>query len=138
MIILLDLNYTLVENSHEKAKPFHKQIAGEQYRRWLIDLLWGREVILITARPEYYRAETLASIAMKTGWRPTDAFFNNRRLPPPAFKRIAVVKDIFPRYGDGPAGYFGLESNPRTRDVYEKLGINSISVETGPWQKLPV
>lgn len=40
-IILLDLNYTLVQNSAEikYIRPYRKKIEAELYREWLINLL---------------------------------------------------------------------------------------------------
>jgi hypothetical protein len=49
MILLLDLNYTLVENSDDKRRPFIKQIEAEQYRRWLVELIRPHHVIMMTA-----------------------------------------------------------------------------------------
>ena len=74
--MLLDLNWTLVENSDQRRSPFAEQIAGERYRGWLVDLVRPHPVILVTARPEAYREATLASLAAKTGWQPLEAVFN--------------------------------------------------------------
>ncbi len=80
---LLDLNYTLVANSHEKHSPFAEQIRQETYRDWLVALLRSRYVILMTARPVKYRELTLDSIQEKTGWTPNESYFNSYNLPPP-------------------------------------------------------
>ena len=54
-IALVDLNYTLVENSPKwgapKIYPFIRQIEQETYRQWLVDFLRDKYAILITARP---------------------------------------------------------------------------------------
>ncbi len=141
-IILLDLNYTLVANSHAKRSPFIRQIQIEQYRFWLVKLLADRRVILITARPDKYREITLASIIRKTRWRPEAAFFNDLNFPPPALKKRIVTERIFTdcRWGDEPANpenYFAIESNPATRAVYKALGIESLPVGDQPWTTLP-
>lgn len=137
MIYLLDLNYTLVENSRERIEPFTLQIEQERYRAWLVDLLRPERVILITARPAMHARTTLESIRRKTGWQPAAAFFNDLRLPPPALKRRIVLERIFPEYGDDPGQYFALESNPRTRSMYAGLGIRAQAVGEEPWRVLP-
>lgn len=124
MIYLLDLNYTLVENSEQKRSPFIAQIAGEQYRRALIDRLQGERVFLLTARPAKYHEATLASIKAKTGWLPELAFFNSYGLPPPNAKQ-EMLKAILPQFPD--EVFFGIESNPGTRAMYARHGIKSAS-----------
>lgn len=137
MIILLDLNYTLVANSTIKKSPFIKQIEGEVYRDWLVELVKSLYTILITARPQKYQDQTLASIASKTGWQPQDSYFNFYNLRPPQAKEKALLESIFPRYGKE-TSYLGIESNPRTRTMYGKYGIQSIFVENGiEWTTLP-
>ncbi|MDX2244563.1 MAG: hypothetical protein NW224_28135 [Leptolyngbyaceae cyanobacterium bins.302] len=137
MIILLDLNYTLVSNSLTKKSPFTKQIEGEVYRDWLIELVKLYYTILITARPQKYQEQTLASIASKTGWQPQDNYFNAYNLRPPQAKEKALRDSIFPRYGRDTL-YLGIESNPRTRTMYAKHGIQSIFVEANTqWTTLP-
>ena len=65
-IALVDLNYTLVENSPKwgapKIYPFIRQIEQETYRQWLVDFLRDKYAILITARPQKYREATLERI----------------------------------------------------------------------------
>ena len=128
MIILLDHNYTLVSNSHQRRSPFTRQIDIETYRDWLLDLLRDRRVILITARPEKYREPTLASIRAKTGWQPEAAYFNEAGLMPPLAKKRALERHIFPRFGGpGQTVYFGVESNPKTRAMYDRFAIPSVT-----------
>ena len=137
MIILLDLNYTLVSNSLTKKSPFIKQIEGEEYRKWLIELVKPYMTILITARPQHHRNQTLQSILDKTGWHPQDAHFNAYNLRPPQAKERMLIDLIFPRYGRESA-YLAIESNPRTRIMYAKYDISSIFVEDGiEWTALP-
>ena len=65
-IALVDLNYTLVENSPKwgapKIYPFIRQIEQETYRQWLVDFLRDKYAILITARPIRYKEQTLERI----------------------------------------------------------------------------
>ena len=79
-IVLLDLNYTFVENQAETAKlggeDFGRRLEFERYRRWLLDLVRDGHVILITARPARYREQTLARIDSRLGWKPDEAYFN--------------------------------------------------------------
>jgi hypothetical protein len=138
VIILLDLNYTLVANSRQKQKPFIKQIEHEQYRQWLIDLIRDQHVILVTARPEHYRQATLASIQAKTGWQPDEAYFNDLNLPPPALKQRLYLERIVPLHGDDPAAYLAIESNPRTHRIYDAVGVRWVKVREGEiWRSLP-
>ena len=137
MIYLLDLNYTLVENSRDRIEPFTLQIEREHYRAWLVDLLRDERVILITARPAMHATATLEGIRQKTGWAPEAAFFNDLKLPPPALKRRVVLERIFPQYGANPGQYFALESNPRTRSMYAALSIRAQAVGEVPWRALP-
>lgn len=122
MIYLLDLNYTLVSNSQEKRSPFTRQIEHETYRGELLQRLAGEQVILITARPDHHREQSLASIASKTGWQPMAAYFNEWNLRPPLAKEKLLLEQIRPRWS-GP--FFGIESNPLTRAMYEKHGIEA-------------
>ena len=122
MTYLLDLNYTLVANSERKRAPFSRQIEGETYRDELLQRLAGEKVILITARPQNHREQTLDSIAAKTGWRPNAAFFNEYNLRPQHAKERILRDEILPNW---PGPFFGIESNPLTRAMYAKHGIDS-------------
>jgi len=134
MICLLDLNFTLVANSHEKRSPFTAQIQHEQYRQWLVEKLRNDHVILITARPERHAVQTLTSIKGKTGWNANEAFFNQHNLRPPQAKERILIEHIFPKHGSN-AEFFAIESNPLTRAMYAKHGIKSAKVEKGEiWQ----
>ena len=77
LIILLDLNYTLVANSKLKEKtkaPYSDKILQETYRLELIELIKGHTVLLCTVRKEMYRDLTLRTIAQKCdGWQPHGA-----------------------------------------------------------------
>lgn len=126
MIYLLDLNYTLVENSEDKASPFLKQIEGERYRAALIEALKDKRVFMLTARPQKYREETLRRIGGKTYWTPERAYFNEHNLPPPQAKEI-MLKTLREEFPD--ETFFAIESNPKTRAMYAKHGV-----ESAPWE----
>lgn len=138
MIYLLDLNYTLVSNSEVKIAPFRNQIAQETYREWLVDLLKesGHTIILMTARPETHKRITMARIQDLLEWQPDDAIFNQGG-PPPVSKEKALQNLVFPVYGRNTT-YFGLESNPKTREMYLRYGIESCGVPKTPWTNLPI
>ena len=99
MIILLDLNYTLVENSDDKRRPFIKQIEAEQYRSWLVELIRPHHVIMMTARPAMHKAATLATINAKTAWLPQEAHFNVYGLSPPQAKERMLAEHVLPKHG---------------------------------------
>lgn len=130
MIILLDLNHTLVENSNEKLKPFVRQIENERYSLELINRIRTATVILITARPAKHRVVTLKGIKEKTGWKPQAAYFNEWFLYPPVCKKKILETYVFPRYGSNPETYVAIESNPSTRAMYEAFGIVALTAET--------
>jgi len=130
MNYLHDLNYTLVSNSAPHGThplPMHKRMETELYRKWLVDMVRPHKVILITARPDKWLEPTLARIKAITGWEPMDAYFDDGvTRTPPAIKRHILLDKIFPKYGRGE--YYGIESNPKTRDMYTTLGIPSVWV----------
>lgn len=143
-IILLDLNYTLVANRKESIRRGGgdpgRRIASERYRDWLRELLRGKYVILITARPSAQRDATLANIRGETGWAPDEAYFNERDLPPAECKRDILERYIFPRHGRPGAGgrYVAIESNPRTAAMYADLDIPGLRVwEAGQYGRAP-
>ncbi len=138
MIILLDLNYTLVANSHEKHKPFALQIQHETYRNWLVSLVAPYHTILMTARPEKHRQATLDSLYFKAGWIPQQAHFNRYFKPPHIAKRIMLETLVFPEHGNNGEQYLAIESNPKTQRMYAEFGIPSIKVfENETWTTLP-
>jgi hypothetical protein len=126
MIILLDLNYTLVANNPAHGTTpvrMEKRLAGEQYRQWLVELVRPHTVVLITARPESWMLRTLDRIEEQTGWRPQDACFAPTGWwNPPAIKEHLLKKDVFPIHGEH-ARYLAIESNPRTREMYARFTI---------------
>lgn len=138
MIILLDLNYTLVANSHEKRKPFALQIQQETYRNWLVSLVAPYHTILMTARPEKHKQPTLDSLYFKAGWVPQEAHFNRYYKPPHIAKRIMLEQLVLPKHGSSGEQYLAIESNPRTQAMYAEFGIPSVKVfENEQWTTLP-
>ena len=132
-IALVDLNYTLVENSPKwgapKIYPFIRQIEQETYRQWLVDFLRDKYAILITARPQKYREATLERIKLLTGWQPQEAYFAEISATPPDIKEDLLLRYIFPKHGRNGKDYFGIESNPKTRAMYLCYNIESLRAE---------
>ena len=132
-IALVDLNYTLVENSPKwgapKIYPFIRQIEQETYRQWLVDFLRDKYAILITARPQKYREATLERIKLLTDWQPQEAYFAEISATPPDIKEDLLLRYIFPKHGRNGKDYFGIESNPKTRAMYLRYSIESLRAE---------
>lgn len=132
-IALVDLNYTLVENSPKwgapKIYPFIRQIEQETYRQWLVDFLRDKYAILITARPQKYREATLERIKLLTDWQPQEAYFAEISATPPDIKEDLLLRYIFPKHGRNGKDYFGIESNPKTRAMYLCYNIESLRAE---------
>lgn len=132
-IALIDLNYTLVENSPKwgapKIYPFIRQIEQETYRQWLVDFLRDKYAILITARPQKYREATLERIKLLTDWQPQEAYFAEISATPPDIKEDLLLRYIFPKHGRNGEDYFGIESNPKTRAMYLCYNIESLRAE---------
>lgn len=129
MKYLVDLNYTLVGNSPKwgepRITPFSRQIEQETYRQWLVDFLRDKYAILITARPNRYKEQTLARIFSQTNWQPQEAYFAEISAPPPEIKEDLLLRYIFPKHGKNGEDFFGIESNPKTRAMYGKYGVPS-------------
>ena len=125
MIYLLDLNQTLVDRPKDapRIRPFELQIECEKYCQWLVDMLLNKYVVLITARPRKYKRATLERIERLTGWRPQEAYFGEIRSYPHVKKEQLLRRYVLPKYS--PSELFGIESNPKTRAVYERYGIAS-------------
>lgn len=132
-IALVDLNYTLVENSPKwgapKIYPFIRQIEQETYRQWLVDFLRDKYAILITARPQKYREATLERIKLLTGWQPQEVYFAGISATPPEIKEDLLLRYVFPKHGRNGKDYFGIESNPKTRAMYLRYSIESLRAE---------
>ena len=133
MKYLVDLNYTLVENSPKwgepRITPFSRQIEQETYRQWLVDFLRDKYAILITARPIRYKEQTLARIFSQTDWQPQEVYFAEISATPPDIKEDLLLRYIFPKHGRNGEDYFGIESNPKTRAMYLRYSIESLRAE---------
>lgn len=82
-------------------------------------------VILITVRPKKYKAMTLAHIEELTGWKPQEAYFGEIKHYPQVTKQHLLQKYILKKRDFNHNDYFAIESNPKTRSVYEQYAINS-------------
>lgn len=124
-IILLDLNYTLISNSKEiRTMPLDKKIKSQKYETDLINLIKDNYVILITASPYRRSYKILRDIKEKTGFEPNESFWNFGHQPP-ALKKYWMENEVIPQHGDGEDKYLAIESNPATRRMYKKLGIEA-------------
>jgi hypothetical protein len=130
-ICLLDLNYTLVSNQKDTRmlRPFSRRMAAEEYRLDLIEAIKDDYVIIVTARPDYQMKETMANVLKKTGWKPEEIYFNDINGEPPAFKESALRRFIFPKHGMNPEQFYAVESNPKTRTMYARYGIQATPYE---------
>ncbi len=140
MIILLDLNYTLVANSPKRGTTppaMAVRLRTERYRQWLVELVRPHHVILMTARPSRWREPTLERIHEMTGWRPQEAFFAERGAGgPPGIKQRILFVHVFPNHGRH-ANYIAIESNPRSRAMYARHGIPAVPVGNRQWKRIP-
>lgn len=139
-LVLLDLNYTLVENSDETM--IAHRYSEERYRRWLIDLLVrsGAEVHLVTVREAESRDVTLQRILELTGWQPHMAHFrpSSGQYPSAAHWKRAVFIDHVAKTSRCAAKVLALESNQSVHRVYDQLGVPWAKVERGDeWTEIP-
>ena len=124
-IILLDLNYTLIANSTEiRTMPLDKKIKSQKYETDLINLIKDNYVILITASPYRRSHKILRDLKEKTGFEPDESFWNFGRQPP-SLKKYWMENEVIPQHGEEGDKYLAIESNPATRRMYKKLGIEA-------------
>ena len=117
-------NSALIRN----IKPYQKKINQETYREWLINLIDGYYIIIVTARPDYQREFTIKSIKEKlNGWTPNEIYLQEDNDIPPVAKEKLLNKYIFPKHGIKNR-YLAIESNPKTKLMYQKYKIPSVSV----------
>ena len=122
-IILLDLNYTLIANSKEIWNyPLEKKIKSQMYEFDLIELIKDNYVILITASPYKRSHKILRDIKEKTGFEPDESYWNFGGQPPQV-KKYWMENEVIPQHGNDVEKYLAIESNPATRRMYKKLGI---------------
>ena len=144
-IILLDLNYTLVENVHPMHFRYGPTVNTETYRGWLIDLIRDHYVIMLTTRGKEYQDATLARIGDHHRWLPQEAYFKLPACswwPAHEWKRMVMLTFILPQYGWEASQYLALESNRYSRAVFRLLGVHAQRVPSKEderiWTKLPV
>ncbi len=134
MIILLDLNYTLVANSwatSHKAGRFRPDVAAELYRLPLVELVKAHHVALVTHRGREFEQATLDHIEQLTGWRPDEAHFNEHRWTAPRWKQHVLTERIMLKHGIEPERYLAIESNDATAAMYRRYEITCLKVNTG-------
>ena len=124
-IILLDLNYTLISNSWEiRYEKLPEKINKRKYEDKLIDLIRNNYVILITASPYKTSYDSLKHIKENTDLKIAESFWNFGKRPH-ELKRYWLLKAVLPTHGDEPERYLAIESNPKTRKMYEEFGIEA-------------
>ena len=130
--ILLDLNATYAENASQ-VHLMHKGIYNverEFYRPWLTRMMRERQVLMLTSRPERYKAQTLERIQELENWQPQLALFNSYRLKAPDAKKRMLEEVVFPRFGDpSETSYVAIESNYKTSSMFERFGIHAYRQE---------
>ena len=144
LVILLDLNYTLVGNSFLKKQQrnmsYAAKITHEKYRQWLVDLVKGHTVLLCTVRHVSYEIQTLQQIKDQTGWLPDASYFNPERdLWDGGIVKGRYMEQIIPSYGlPQERPYFAIESANSTKAMYRRHTISSVSVGNQVWERLPL
>jgi hypothetical protein len=134
-ILLLDLVHTFATrpNREWRGQPYSTVIWSEEtYRLGLLRRIQehGFYVVILTARSVRYASITLENIKRHTdGWVPDCSCFNYLELDPPTFKGTALHSVIFPAFGPERRRYFALESNARTRLIYDQEGIECSTFE---------
>ena len=81
-------------------------------------------IILITASPYRRSYKILRDIKEKTGFVPDESYWNFGGQPPQV-KKYWMENEVIPQHGDNPEQYLAIESNPATRRMYKKLGIEA-------------
>ncbi|MDO5832853.1 MAG: zinc ribbon domain-containing protein, partial [Methanobrevibacter sp.] len=124
-IILLDLNYTLIANSWQiRYDRLPQKIYNRKYEDRLVELIKDNYIILITASPYYTSFDSLKHIEEHTDLKIDESYWNFGKRPH-ELKRYWLEKAVFPTHGDNPEKYLAIESNPKTREMYEKFGIEA-------------
>ena len=124
-IILLDLNYTLISNSWSiRHDRLPQKIFKRKYEHELVDLIKDNYVILITASPYSTSYDSLRHIEENTDLKISESYWNFGKRPP-ELKRYWLEKAVLPTHGRNPDKYLAIESNPKTREMYDKFGIEA-------------
>lgn len=124
-IILLDLNYTLISNSWAiRYEKLPQKIHKRQYEHELVNQIKDNYVILITASPYSTSFDSLKHIEENTDLKIAESYWNFGKRPP-ALKKYWLEKAVLPSHGNNPEKYLAIESNPKTRYMYSKFGIEA-------------
>lgn len=124
-IILLDLNYTLISNSWSiRYEKLPEKITKRKYEHELVDLIKDNYIILITASPDYTSAESLRHIEENTDLKIAESYWNFGKRPH-ELKKYWLEREVLPKHGNDPSRYLAIESNPKTRAMYEGFGIEA-------------
>lgn len=124
-IILLDLNYTLISNSWSiRYEKLPEKITKRKYEHELVDLIKDNYIILITASPNYTSAESLRHIEENTDLKIAESYWNFGKRPH-ELKKYWLEREVLPKHGNDPSRYLAIESNPKTRAMYEGFGIEA-------------
>lgn len=140
LVVLLDLNFTLVANSLDAFHMVKPKVSIELYRNWLVTLMRPFDVVLMTSRLNTYQHVTMHRIMQFTNWTPAAAYFKPvamRYDSAEVFKQHALRTRVFDRFGMH-RPYLALESNEKTRDMYAQHGIKAVKVRYDTsWTTLP-
>ena len=124
-IILLDLNYTLIANSWQiRYDRLPQKIYNRKYEERLVELIKDNYIILITASPYYTSFDSLKHIEENTDLKIAESYWNFGKRPH-ELKKYWLEKAVLPTHGNNPDKYLAIESNPKTREMYEKFGIEA-------------
>ena len=124
-IILLDLNYTLISNSWDiRYDSLPQKIYNRKYELELVDLIKDNYVILITASPYKTSFDSLRHIQENTKLQVDESYWNFGKRPP-ELKKYWMENAVIPTHGEDMSKYLAIESNPATRRMYAKLGIEA-------------
>ena len=124
-IILLDLNYTLISNSWAiRYEKLPEKIYKRQYEHRLIELIKNNYVILITASPDMTSYDSLKHIEDNTDLKIAESYWNFGKRPP-ALKKYWLENAVLKEHGNDHEKYLAIESNPKTREMYAKFGIEA-------------
>ena len=99
-------------------------IFNRKYEQELVNKIKDNYVILITASPYRRSHMILRDLKEKTGFEPNESYWNFNRQPP-ILKEYWMENEVLPMHGNNKDQYLAIESNPETRRMYEKLGIEA-------------
>lgn len=127
--ILLDYQYTLVENSKDLGfPPKPNTVIKEQFRPHLVEWLkqYPGEIVLVTVRWPDLKDVTLRHLENREPElykKMAMTLFNNVRKSAPESKLWNFKKHIEPNWGSPHGQYLAIESNEHTRKMYKDIGI---------------